>query len=268
MKHNKPSRAYLTQLRQRYAKASKRVRTQILNEFVQTAHYQRKYAIALLRSQRVWRAESQPIQRKRRRRYLSEDKPAVLWLAELFDQIGSKRLRAAMNTELDPLYRQKQLQVSCAWYARLQVISPATLDRLRQSGRKSAARTRGGTKPGSLLKSQIPIRTFAQWDDKRPGFTEIDLIQHEGGNASRFLACTLTLTAVCTGWTELRAVITKAQGHVFSVLKDSRSVLPFALRGIDSDHGAEFINDQLLRYGSDEQLTFRRGCVGRKNDNP
>ena len=268
MKHSQPSRAYLTQLRQRYAKASKRVRTQILDEFVQTTHYQRKYAIALLRGKRAWRDESQPIQRKRRRRYLSEDKRAVLWLAELFDQIGSKRLRAAMDTELESLYTQGQLQISRACYERLQVISASTLDRLRRSDRQLHPRSRGGTKPGSLLKSQIPIRTFAQWDDKHPGFTEIDLIQHEGGNTSGFFACTLTLTDVYTGWTELRAVLTKAQVHVVAALKDIRTVLPFALRGIDSDNGAEFINDQLLRYCNDEHLTFTRGRVGRKNDNP
>ena len=159
MKHPKPSRAYLTQLRQRYAQASKRVRTHILDEFVQTTHYQRKYAIVLLRGKREWRDESQPIQRKRRRRYLSEDKRAVLWLAELFDQIGSKRLRAAMDTELESLYTQGQLQISRACYERLQVISASTMDRLRRSDRQPRARSRGGTKPGSLLKAQIPIRT-------------------------------------------------------------------------------------------------------------
>jgi hypothetical protein len=189
-------------------------------------------------------------------------------LAELFDQIGSKRLRVAMDTNLENLYTQKQLRVSRACYERLQVISPATMDRMRQSGRQPRSRTRGGTKPGSWLKSQIPIRTFAQWDDKQPGFAEIDLIQPDGGNASGFFACTLTVTDVCTGWTELRAVPTKAQVHVFSALKDIRGVLPCGLRGIDSDNGAEFINDQLLRYCLDEHITFTRGRVGRKNDNP
>ena len=96
----KPSKKYLEQLRRRYTQARKKERGQILDEFVKTTHYHRKHASALLRGKRAWRDDRQPIQRKRRRRYTDEDKRAVLWLAELFDQISSKRLRAAMDTEL------------------------------------------------------------------------------------------------------------------------------------------------------------------------
>ena len=268
VKHTKPSRPYLEQLRTRYAKARKHERTQILNEFVETSNYQRKYASALLRGRRDWRDSAHPMQRKRRCIYNDEDKRAVLWLADVFDQVGSKRLRVAMDNELANLRRHKHLRVSAACYERLQQISPSTMDRMRRSERRALPRTAGGTKPGTLLKSQIPIRTFAEWDNKRPGFMEIDLIQHEGGSSSGFFACTLTMTDVCTGWTELRAVITKAQRHVFAALQYVRAALPFRLLGIDSDNGAEFINDQLLRYCVQEQLTFTRGRVGRKNDNP
>lgn len=268
MTHTPPSRAYLAQLQVRYAKARKRERTRILDEFVKTTNYQRKYAIALLRGKRHWRDERRPIQRKRRRRYTDEDQRAVLWLAELFDQIGSQRLRVAMDSELATLRRQGHLRVSAACYQRLQRISSSTMDRMRRRARPTGTRTRGGTKPGTLLKSQIPIRTFADWDDKRPGFMEADLIQHDGGNASGFFACTLTMTDVCSGWTDLRAVLTKAQTHVFKAIGDVRATLPFALLGIDSDNGAEFINDQLWRYGGDEHITFTRGRVGRQNDNP
>lgn len=268
MSHTKPSRPYLEQLRTRYAKARRKERARILDEFVQTSNYQRKYAIALLRGKRQWREPQQPIQRKRRRLYTAEDQRAVLWLAELFDQIGSKRLRVAMDNELDNLWRHHQLRVSRACYERLQQISASTMDRVRRRERRTPPHSRGGTKPGTLLKAQIPIRTFAEWDDKRPGFTEVDLIQHDGGNPSGFFACTLTMTDVCTGWTELHAVITKAQTHVFNALTNLRATLPIVLLGIDSDNGAEFINDQLLRYCTHEQLTFTRGRVGRKNDNP
>ena len=268
MKHTKPSRAYLAQLRTRYTKARKAERTQILDEFVQTTHYQRKYAIALLRSRRDWRDERQAITRKRRRIYNDEDQRAVRWVAEVFDQIGSKRLRVAMDTELAHLRKQGHLRVSPQCYQHLQVVSPATMDRMRGSERRPRATTHGGTKPGTLLKSQIAIRTFAEWDNKRPGFMEIDLIQHDGGNSSGFFACTLTMTDVCTGWTELHAVITKAQVHVFAALQSVRVALPVRLLGIDSDNGAEFINAQLLRYCGQEQITFTRGRVGHKNDNP
>lgn len=268
MEHIKPSRAYLEQLRKRYGKARKKERGEIVDEFVKTSHYERKYALALLKRKRNWRELDQPIRRARRALYTDADKRAVCWLAELFDQIGSRRLRVAMDSELANLRGLKHLKVSSDCYEHLCVISASTMDRMRSSERRPLARTRGGTKPGVWLKTQIAIRTFAQWDDKRPGFVEIDLIQHDGGNSSGFFACTLTMTDVCSGWTELRAVATKAQTYVFAALKHIRAALPFVLLGIDSDNGAEFINAQLYRYCDAEELTFTRGRVGRKNDNP
>lgn len=173
-----------------------------------------------------------------------------------------------MDTELATLFKQGYLRISRACYRRLQRISPATMDRFRHSQPHPYVRRRGGTQPGTLLKHPIPIRTFADWDEKRPGFVEQDLVQHDGGNASGDFACTLDVTDVCTGWTEMRAVRNKAQKHVFAALKYIRTQLPFPLGGMDSDHGSEFINDQLWRYGEQEHLTFTRGRAGRKNDNP
>lgn len=267
MDHCKPSDQFLAKLQKRYATAKKKERGRILDEFVATTNYHRKHAIALLRGKRRHRDRAQPIRHLRARYYTPEDKRAVLWLAELFDCIGSKRLRVAMNNELVHLRRQRHLQVSATCYQHLLEISSSTMDRFRRSAPRTAPRHRGGTKPGTLLKSQIPIRTFADWDGKRPGFTEADLVQHEGGNPRGSFACTLTVTDVCTGWTEMRAVRTKAQQFVFAALKHVRTNLPFALRGIDSDNGEEFINDQLLRYCNQEHLVFTRGRVGRKNDN-
>lgn len=267
MDHCKPSDQFLAKLQTRYAQAKKKERGRILDEFVATTGYHRKHAIALLRGKRRHRDHTQPLRRLRARYYTPEDKRAVLWLAELFDGIGSKRLRVAMDNELAHLRRQRHLQVSPICYQHLVEISPSTIDRFRRSAPRPHPRHRGGTKPGTLLKSQIPIRTFADWDDKRPGFVEADLVQHEGGNSRGFFACTLTVTDVCTGWTEMRAVRTKAQKFVFAALKHLRANLPLALRGIDSDNGEEFINDQLLRYCNQEHLVFTRGRVGRKNDN-
>lgn len=264
----KPSEQYLNKLRERYRTATKKQRGRILDEFVETTGYHRKHAIALLRGKRRHRNRQVPIRHSRQRIYTDEDKRAVLWLADLFDQIGSKRLRAAMDVELKNIWRQRYLRVSAACFRRLQRISPATMDRLRHTERRTSGRRRGGTKPGTLLKSQIPIRTFADWDDKRPGFEEIDLVQHDGGNPSGFFACTLNVTDVCTGWTEMAAVPTKAQKYVFTALGDIRMRLPFPLLGLDSDNGAEFINDQLVRYCTTEKITFTRSRTGRKNDNP
>jgi hypothetical protein len=263
----KTNQSYLDQLRIRYAKASKKDRTVILDEFVATCTYHRKHAIALLRGHRGWRRATTPIRRVRRRVYGDEDKRAVLNLAEVFDQISSRRLRAVMDAELPTLRRQGYLRISKLCYKHLLAISPATMDRLRQ-GSPRPIRRRGGTKPGTLLKHQIPVRTFAEWDDKRVGFEEVDLVQHDGGNSSGFFACTLTVTDVAIGWTELRAVENKAQVRVFAAIQYIRQRLPFSLVGIDSDNGGEFINDELWRYCEQEHITFTRGRVGRKNDNP
>jgi hypothetical protein len=256
----------LTKLRDRYRQARKKGRGRILDEFVATTGYHRKHAIALLRGKRRHRNSKTPSHRLRRRIYLAEDKRAILWLVELFDQISSKRLRVAMDAELGNL--RCHLDVSRACFKRLKQISPSTMDRFRRTQSRVPVRHRGGTKPGTLLKSKIKVRTFADWDDKRPGFEEIDLVQHEGGNSSGFFACTLDVTDVATGWTEMRAVLNKAQTHVFAALKHIRQNLPFPLLGIDSDNGGEFINDELARYCDQEQLTFTRGRTGRKNDNP
>ena len=268
MSHIKPSTKYLTQLRKRYAKATKKNKNAILNEFVATTGYHRKHASALLAGQRHWRETSQPIRRPRRVFYTAEDQRAVFWLLDLFDDIGSKRLRVAMNNELANLRRNGHLKVSRQCYQHLQQVSPSTIDRWRRAARRPKHKTRGGTKPGTLLKRQIPIRTFAEWNDKRVGFGEIDLVQHDGGNNKGDFASTLNFTDVATSWTEPVATPNKAQVHVFAALQKIRVRLPFPLLGIDSDNGSEFINDELFRYCIQEQLTFTRGRVGRKNDNP
>ncbi len=167
MGHNKPSVPYLDKLRERYAQATKKERSHILDEFVATTDYHRKPAIALLRGQRRHRDAAQPIRRPRARFYTDEDQRAVVWLAELFDQINSKRLRAAMDRELENLRKHAHLRVSRRCFQHLQQISPATLDRIRKIFHAQRGGRRGGTKPGSWLKQHIPIRTFADWDEQR-----------------------------------------------------------------------------------------------------
>lgn len=267
MQHSKPSAKYLTQLRKRYAQATKKSKQAILNEFVATSGYHRKHASALLAGKRNWRNPSQPILRARRRFYTEADQQAAFWLADLFDDISSKRLRVALNNEIANLRRNGHLKVSQQCYQHLQKVSASTMDRWRRTARRPGRKRRGGTKPGTLLKQQIPIRTFADWNNKRPGFGEIDLVQHDGGNSKGDFANTLNFTDVCTGWTEPAAAPNKAQVHVFAALQQIRTRLPFPLLGIDSDNGSEFINDELRRYCEQEHLTFTRGRVGRKNDN-
>ena len=146
----------------------------------------------------------------------------------------------------------------------------ATIDRLRASRERRTGRRRGFTKPGTLLKDQIPVRTWADWNEDRPGFCELDLVDHSGGITVRGQDHTWTLcfTDVHTAWTECVATVNKAQVHVLAAVKQARARLPFPLLGIDSDNGSEFINSELYRYCVDERITFTRGRAGRKNDNP
>jgi len=147
-------------------------------------------------------------------------------------------------------------------------ISASTIDRLLSKEKaKMRLKGRARTKPGTLLKHQIPIRTFADWDEGRPGFVEIDLVSHDGGNARGDYAQTLDVTDVYTGWTETEAVKNKAQIWTFKALKGIRKRLPFKLLGIDSDNGSEFINAHLLRFCKQEKITFTRTRPYRKNDN-
>jgi hypothetical protein len=259
---------YLKQLRARYRKASKKERTLILDEFVRTTGYHRKHAIGVLNGRRA--RKQGPIRRPRRKVYDAEVVAGLVILDDLFDHICSKLLRAGITTELPQLYKTRAICLSPVCYQKLMAVSPATIDRLLAEHRRKAGRRRGGTKPGSLLKKQIPIRTWADWTEDRPGFCELDLVDHSGGIIVRGSdhAWTLCFTDVHTAWTECVAVRNKAQVHVFAAILRARQRLPFPLQGIDSDNGSEFINDQLYRYCMQEEITFTRGRVGRKNDNP
>lgn len=258
---------YLKQLQARYRKASKKERSAILDEFVKTTGYHRKHAIGVLNGRRA-RVQG-PIRRPRRRVYTADVADALEILADLFDNICSKRLRAALDIELPRLYESGALPISHECYNKLMAISPATMDRLLSERRRVPGKRRGFTKPGTLLKDRIPIRTWADWNEDRPGFCELDLVDHSGGIVIRGSdhAWTLCFTDIHTTWTECVAVRNKAQIHVFGAIKHARRRLPFPLLGIDSDNGSEFINDQLYRYCVQEQITFTRGRVGRKNDN-
>jgi hypothetical protein len=238
-----------------------------LDEFVKTTGYHRKHAIAVLNGRR--KRVSGPIRRPRRKVYGPDVGAALVKLADLFDNICSRRLRAALDVELPQLYKAGGLQVSPECYKKLLAISPSTMDRLRSARQGLPGKRRGFTKPGTLLKDQIPIRTWADWTEDRPGFCETDLVDHSGGRVirGRDHAWTLCFTDINTAWTECVATPNKAQIHVFDAIQQARQRLPFPLLGIDSDNGSEFINNQLYRYCLQEQITFTRGRAGRKNDN-
>ncbi|MGI8491281.1 MAG: integrase catalytic domain-containing protein [Acidimicrobiales bacterium] len=165
------------------------------------------------------------------------------------------------------LRRDRDLCCRDAEAALLVTMSAATIDRhLARRRAELGVRGRSHTKPGSLLKSQIPVRTWSEWDDNRPGFVEIDLVGHEGGNPSGEFCFTLTVTDIATGWTVNRSVKNKAAIWVFEALTSVVGQFPFPILGIDSDNGSEFINFHLFNYCKENHITFTRSRAGNKND--
>ena len=184
------------------------------------------------------------------------------------DGICGKRLAPYLEEIVPTLERLGELRLDKVTRRKLIGISPATIDRMLAPARKRyQLRARSQTKPGTLLKHQIPIRTFSDWDELRPGFIEVDLVSHEGGNARGDYAYTLDATDVCTAWTETEAVRNRAERWVFAGLERVKERFPFDIIGIDSDNGGEFINNHLFRYCTENKITFTRSRPYRKNDN-
>lgn len=257
---------YLLQLQKRYKKARKYEKKIILDEFTKTTGYDRKHAGKLIRGK--YKHKVGKILRPRRKTYTVIDAIILAKVCELLDWIASKRIQPTIGVAIDSLVLAGEMVCSFEQRKKLIKISPATIDRLLKTYRKRpVGKGRSYTKPGTLLKTQIPIRTFADWTENKVGFFEIDLVGHEGGNASGEFAFTLDFVDVKVQWTEQVAVVNKAQIHVFAGIKTIRRRLPFPLLGYDSDSGSEFINNQLYRYSLQEKITFTRGRAGKKNDN-
>lgn len=193
---------------------------------------------------------------------------ALLRVWRIQDFICGKRLSAVMNETLDNLKKNNRLNFTKEIEAKLRQISASSIDRLLKKERKRLElKGRSGTKPGTLLKHQIPIRTFADWNENMPGFLEIDLVGHDGGSNRGDFAQTLDMVDVYTGWTETAAIPTKAAMWVLEAIVNVRKALPFPMLGLDSDSGSEFINKPILKYCTDEDITFTRGRSTRSNDN-
>lgn len=261
-----------------YQKARKKEKGEILDRFVRATGYQRRYAARLLCQHgrtlgvvagvRICADAGVRIKRKRERIYDEAVKQVLKQMWEILDFLCGKRLKATLPKTIRALERHGELKLDQQVRRKLLLISAATIDRLLAEERnKHLLRGRSKTKPGSLLRQQIAVKTFADWDEARPGFEEVDLVAHEGGRAWGDYAQTLDLTDVATGWTELVAVRNKAQVWVFEALQKIRQRVPFPLLGLDSDNGAEFINNHLMRYCQQEQITFTRSRPYRKNDN-
>ena len=269
----KTRKVLLREAAQRYRRGRKKAKGCLLDEFVALTGYNRCYAARALRhgvrggDRSVERLIIAP-GRGRKKLYTRQVHEALVKIWALLNFPCGKRLIANMEEMVVVLTRWKELRISARTRRLLLSLSASTADRLLASERrKLELKPRYRTKPGSLLKHKVPILTFRDWDEAGVGFAQTDLVGHDGGNSSGDFCQSLSATDVATGWTELRAVHNKAQVWVFEALQDIRQALPFTLKGINSDSGSEFINDQLIRYCKANEITFTRCREYRKNDN-
>jgi len=257
-------RELLVQVAPRYVEGCRHQRRSILDEFVAATGYERKYAIRLLNGPVRLPAM---IQRQRKPRYGAAAQEALMVVWRAANGICSKRLMPFLPELVPILERHGHLNVDPSVRAQLLSMSAATADRmvrrLRDADRPHGIST---TKPGRLLKRQVPVRTFSEWNDLRPGFFEADLVAHCGGSTDGAFLYTLCLTDAATGWTECLPLLHRVPTEVVQAVRQVRRLLPFPLLGFDSDNGHEFINFELVAYCEQEQITFTRGRVANKND--
>lgn len=249
----------------RYQAASKRGKGLILDELCATTGWHRNHARKALSA-----ALAPPVVTVRGPRPVTYGPEVIAALTVCWTVLGmpaGKRL-APMLTELVAVLRHfRELAISDETAALLVSMSAATIDRRLAAERARCKITgRVGTRPGSLLKTQIPVRTWAQWDEAAPGFVEIDTVFHDGGVRGGGHAFTLTVTDIATGWTESRSLPDRTAKNILAGLNHVAAAMPFPLLGVDSDNGSEFINDELVRWCEDRRITFTRSRPGNKND--
>ena len=262
--------------------SSKKEKSLILSEFVHLTGYNRSYASWLLRNagRRIYLKTPnghrvvvvadprRKIKRKRRRIYDDEVLAVLIKIWRILDYPCSLRLKVMLPRMIEKLEAYGELNLNDSVKEKLRRISRATIDRLLSPVRKRMElKPRAKTKPGSLLKKQIAIRTHSDWDEDIPGFIEIDLISHDGGYLKGEFAYTLVLTDISTQWTEIIPVRNRAAVWTFEGLKEAIKRFPFVIKGIDSDNDSAFINHHLYRWCKEKGIVFTRSRPYWKNDN-
>ena len=262
----KSKRELLAVVRPRYLKANKREKQRMLDEFTSVTGYHRKHAIRVLKNQVRVQNHLKRKSKTYQTIYRGEVVQALEQIWEIYGHICSKRLQPFLPEAIRVLERCQEIELSKDTKDLLLKISSASIDRCLRPDRIKSSHGLSTTKPGSLLKNLIPVRTFTEWDEERPGFMEIDLVAHCGNSTEGQFLNTLTCTDVCTGWTDITGLPHRSQEAVCDAVQLMRQRLPFPLLGIDSDNGGEFINDLLYRYCLNEKITFTRSRPYKKND--
>lgn len=247
-------------LRAQYEHADSKHKQELLDSLVQATGYHRKYAITVL----TQTPQSKP-SKNRPRKYTSRVTEVLITLWEASNYLCGKRLVVFIPLALPSMEKENQIALTNNERQLLLTMSAATIDRHISENRKRP-KSPSLTKAGSLSRTHIPVRTFAEWSDIKPGFLEIDTVGHCGGDPSGVFCHTLTLTDVSTGWTELFALSRKTEQQVIDALERSFARLPFDLKGIDSDNGTEFMNHDLVVWTNSKHVTFTKSRPYKKND--
>lgn len=254
----------LAAVKAKYRKANRNGKRRILDWLEEICGYHRKHAIRELNNRIKGRKASR---RKRGRKgYYCTDVEFCAALRALWfrtEQMCAPNFHSAIPDWLLPF--KEEYPISEAAYEKFLTVSAATVGRLLNPS-KCRTKKRGGSKPGSLLRTEIPIRTDF-WDATEPGYMEADTVAHCGGSMSGEFAWTLTATDIHTTWTEIRSVWHKRATGVLEMVKDIEAHLPFPLLAFDSDNGGEFINKALVHYFSGKFIPFTRSREYHKNDN-
>ena len=259
----KSKQELVKRLHPRYLQSSRDEKSKILDEFVAITGCHRKHAIRALRK------GGPNCPRERRGRQRTYTGAVVNALAEIWRICGcicGKRLQPFLPEMVKTLERHGELKLDKETKALLLQMSAATIDRRLGPFRTQSGRGLSTTKPGTLLKQSIPVRTFADWNDARPGFTEIDLVAHCGDSVHGTYLNTLTALDIITGWTECLVLPHRSQQVVSEAVQTLQSRLPFPLLGLDCDNDSVFINETLQRHCEQHEITFTRSRPYRKND--
>ena len=256
-------REYLERVRPRYERAGRKYKKIILDEFCMNCGYERKYAIKLLNGSKEGR--KRPPGPKARYGKAEQEVLERIWRQA--EQICSKRLKVAIPLWL-PHYENRYGPLSGELRSKLEKISPAMIDRLFAPLRTGNLRGRGGTRPGTLLKTRIPIRTDS-WDLTEVGFLEADTVAHCGNSMAGDFIWSITYTDIFSGWTVTRAVWNRGAEGVVSQTREVEAQLPFPIKGFDCDNGGEFLNWHLVNYFTERKapVLFTRSRPYHKDDN-
>lgn len=255
-------RELVKRLQPRYLQSTRAEKSKILDEFVAVSGLHRKAAIRALRHG----YEDQRERRGRKRIYTGAVIAALASVWRVCGCICGKRLQPFLAEIVPILERHDELRLDAATRGLLLQMSAATIDRKLRPFRQQQGRGLSTTKPGTLLKHTIPLRTFADWDDVQPGFVEMDLVAHCGETTRGNYLNTLTATDVATGWTECFLLRHRSQLAVAAAMDELQQRLPFPLLGIDCDNDSVFINGTLNRYCQHNAITFTRSRPWKKND--